>query len=97
MARCDLTKLVQKPGKDEDGTPNDRFQEFVNEFENLATKAQFKDKLTAITQFSMGLDQQISTMILSMQNPPDTLEEWITKAKTFHNQKLHIDELRKGT
>ena len=32
-----------------------------------------------------------------MQNPPDTLEEWIAKAKTFHNQKLCIDELRRGT
>ena len=32
-----------------------------------------------------------------MQNPPDTLEEWIAKAKTFHNQKLRIDELRRGT
>ena len=36
-------------------------------------------------------------MILSMQNPPDTLEEWIAKAKMFHNQKLRIDELRRGT
>ena len=36
-------------------------------------------------------------MILSMQNPPDTLEEWIAKAKIFHNQKLRIDELRRGT
>ena len=32
-----------------------------------------------------------------MQNPPDTLEEWIAKAKTFHNQKLRIDELKRGT
>ena len=96
-ARHDLSKLIQKPGKDEDGTPNDGFQDFINEFENLATKAQFEDKLTAVTQFSTGLDRQISTMILSMQNPPDTLEEWITKAKTFHNQKLRIDELRRGT
>ena len=55
-ARCHLTKLVQKPGKDEDGTPNDGFQDFVNKFENLATKAQFKDKLMAVTQFSTGLD-----------------------------------------
>ena len=31
-----------------------------------------------------------------MQNPPDTLEEWIAKAKIFHNQKLCIDELRRG-
>ena len=96
-ARQDLSKLVQKPGKDEDGTPNDGFQDFINEFENLATKAQFEDKLTAVTQFSTGLDRQISTMILSMQSPPDTLEEWIAKAKTFHNQKLRIDELRRGT
>ena len=96
-ARRDLSKLIQKPGKDEDGTPNDGFQEFINEFENLSTKAQFEDKLTAVTQFSTGLDRQISTMILSMQDPPDTLEGWIAKAKTFHNQKLRIDELRRGT
>ena len=32
-----------------------------------------------------------------MQNPPDTLEEWIAKVKTFHNQKLRIDELGRGT
>ena len=32
-----------------------------------------------------------------MQDPPDSLEGWIAKAKTFHNQKLRIDELRKGT
>ena len=96
-ARRDLSKLVQKPGKDEDGTPNDGFQDFINDFENLATKAQFEDKLTTVTQFSTGLDRQISTMILSMQSPPDTLEGWIAKAKTFHNQKLRIDELRRGT
>ena len=95
-ARRDLAKLYQKPGKDKDRTPNDGFQEYINEFENLANKAQFKDKLTAVTQFSTGLDQQISTMILSMQTPPDDLEGWIKKAKTFHNQKLHIDKLRKG-
>ena len=40
-ARHDLSKLIQRPGKDEDGTPNDRFQEYINKFENLATKAQF--------------------------------------------------------
>ena len=55
-ARRDLSKLIQKLGKDEDGTPNDGFQEYVNEFENLATKAQFEDKLTTVTQFSAGLD-----------------------------------------
>ena len=95
--RRDLANLVQRPGKDEDGTPNNGFQEYINNFENLATKAQFEDKLTAVTQFSMGLDRQISTMILSMQDPPDSLKGWTAKAKTFHNQKLRIDEIRRGT
>ena len=95
-ARRNISRLIQKSGKDEDGTPNDGFQEYINEFENLATKAQFEDKLTAITQFSMGLDKQISTMILSMALPPDTLEEWIERAKLFHGHKLRIDELHNG-
>ena len=50
-ARQDLSKLYQKPGKDEDGTPNNAFQEYINEFENLANKAQFKDKLTVTISF----------------------------------------------
>ena len=92
-----MSKLIQKPGKDEDGTPNDGFQEYVNKFENLANKAQFEDKLTAVTQFSAGLDRQLSTMILSMASPPDDLPGWIEKAQLFHGQKLHIDELRRST
>ena len=79
-ARQDLSKLIQKPGKDEDRTPNDGFQEYINKFKNLTTKAQFKDKLTAVTQFSTRLDQQISTMILSMVSPPNDLLGWIKKA-----------------
>ena len=94
--RRDLAKLIQKPGKDKDRTPNNGFQEYINDFENLATKAHYEDKLTAVTQFSMGLDRQISTMILSMQDPPNSIEGWIAKAKTFHNQKLCIDEIRRG-
>ena len=96
-ARRDLSKLVQRPGKDEDGTPNDGFQEYINKFENLATKAQFEDKLTAVTQFSVGLDRQLSTMILSMASPPDDLPGWIEKAQLFHGQKLCIDKLRRST
>ena len=96
-ARQDLSKLVQRPGKDEDRTPNDGFQEYINKFENLATKAQFLDKLTAITQFSAGLDWQLFTMILSMVSPPDDLPGWIEKVQLFHGQKLHIDELRRST
>ena len=92
---CDISRLLQKLGKDEDGTPNDGFQEYINKFENLATKAQFEDKLTAITHFSTGLNRQISTMILSMTSPPDTLKEWIEKAKLFQGHKLCIEELRR--
>ena len=46
MKACrDISQLFQKPGKDEDGTPNNGFQKYINGFENLATKAQFEDKL----------------------------------------------------
>ena len=96
-ARCDLSKLVQRLGRDKDGTPNDRFQEYINKFENLTTKARLKDKLTMVTQFSAGLDHQISTMILSMASLPNDLPGWIEKAQLFHGQKLHIDELRRST
>ena len=95
-ACCDISRLFQKPGKDEDGTPNNGFQDYINEFENLTTKAQFEDKLTAVTHFLMGLNKQISTMILSMTLPPDTLKEWIEKAKLCQGHKLRIDELRRG-
>ena len=53
-------------------------------------------KLMACTLFSTGLDQQISTMILSMATPLDTLKEWLNKAKVFHGHKLRIDDLRSG-
>ena len=93
---CNISKLFQKPGKDKDRTPNDGFQEYINEFKNLATKAQFENKFMAITHFFTGLDRQISTMILSMTFLPDILEEWIEKAKIFHGHKLRIDELHRG-
>ena len=93
----DISRLFQKPGKNEDRTPNDGFQEYINKFENLTTKVQFEDKLTAITHFSTGLNKQISTMILlSMTSPPDTLKEWIEKAKLFQGHKLCIDKLHRG-
>lgn len=31
-----------------------------------------------------------------MATPPNTLEEWLDKAKTFHGHKLQIDNLRSG-
>ena len=36
-AHHDISRLFQKLGKDEDRTLNDGFQEYINEFENLAT------------------------------------------------------------
>ena len=95
-AHRDISRLYQKPGKDKDGTPNNGFQDYISEFQNLVTKAKFKDKLTACTLFSAGLDQQISTMILSMATLPDTLEEWLDKAKVFHGHKLRINDFRGG-
>ena len=50
-----------------------------------------------VTQFSAGLDRQISTMILSMASPPDDLPGWIEKVQLFHGQKLCIDKLRRST
>ena len=41
-----ISRLYQKPRKDEDGTPNDSFQDYINEFQNLATKAKFKDNIS---------------------------------------------------
>lgn len=52
----DISKLYQKPGKGRDGTSNDGFQDYINKFQNLATKAKFKDKLTVCTLFFAGLD-----------------------------------------
>ena len=49
-----------------------------------------------VTQFSAGLDHQLSTMILSMASPPDDLPGWIEKVQLFHSQKLRIDELRRS-
>ena len=80
-AHRNISRLYQKPGKDKDGIPNDSFQNYIHEFQNLATKAKFEDKLTACTHFSTGLDWQISTIILSMATLPDTLKSGWTKPK----------------
>ena len=45
----------------------------------------------------IDLNVSLSTRVtLSMTSPPDTLKEWIEKAKLFHGHKLRIDELRRG-
>ena len=93
-ARSNLAKLAQKTFWEEDGTFNDGFQKFITNFQNLAAKAGISDKTTLIVHFSLGIDQQIATMILSMSTIPTTLHEWIEKAKTFHAQKMRIAAIR---
>ena len=89
-----LAKLTQKTFQEEDGTFNDGFQKFITDFQNLATKAGISDKTTLIDHFSLGINQQIASMIFSMSTIPTTLNEWIEKAKTFHMQKMHIAAIR---
>ena len=89
-----LAKLAQKTFQEEDRTFNDSFQKFITNFQNLATKAGISDKTTLIDHFSLGIDQQIAIMILSMSTIPITLNEWIKKAKTFHTQKMCIAAIR---
>ena len=93
-AHSNLAKLTQKTFQEEDGTFNDGFQKFITDFQNLAAKAGISDKATLIDHFSLGIDQQIATMILSMSTIPTTLHEWIKKAKTFHAQKMCIAAIR---
>ena len=93
-ACSNLAKLAQKTFQEEDGTFNDGFQKFITGFQNLAAKAGISDETTLIDHFSLGIDQQIATMILSMSFISTMLHDWIEKAKTFHTQKMHITAIR---
>ena len=93
-AHSNLAKLTQKTFREEDGTFNDGFQKSITNFQNLATKAGTSDKTILIDHFSLGINQQITTMILSMFTIPTMLYEWIEKAKTFHAQKMCIAAIR---
>ena len=80
-ACSNLTNLIQKSFQEEDGTFNNGFQKFITNFQNLATKAGMSDETTLIDHFSLRIDQQIATIILSMLTIPITLKEWIEKKK----------------
>ena len=95
-AHLDLSKLVQKTTHLPNGTTNDGFQQYITDSQNLTSKAGITDDITLIDQFSLGVDQQIATMILSMSTIPTTINEWIEKAKTFYAQKMRIQALRGG-
>ena len=95
-ARFELTKLAQKSFKRPDGVMDDGFQKYITDFQNLASKAGISDDVTLIDQFSLGLDQQLATMILSMSSIPTTVAKWIEQAKVFHVQKMRILALKGG-
>jgi hypothetical protein len=95
-SRYELFKLVQKTFKRPDGIYDDGFQKYITDFQNLASKAQISDERTLCDQFSVGLDNQITMMILSMSSPPMTLAKWVEQSKTFHAQKMHILALKGG-
>ena len=95
-ARFELTKLAQKAFKRSDGITDDGFQKYITDFQNLSARAGITDEVTLIDQFSLGLDQQLTTMILSMATSPTTVTAWIEQAKTFHAQKMHILALKEG-
>ena len=95
-AHFELTKLAQKSFKCPDRVMNDGFQKYITDFQNLASKAGISDNVTLIDQFSLGLDQQLATMILSMSSIPTTIAKWIEQAKVFHAQKMRILALKGG-
>jgi hypothetical protein len=95
-SRYELSKLVQKSFKCPDGIYEDGFQKYITDYQNLASKAQISDERTLCDQFSVGLDIQITTMILSISSPPTMLTKWVEQAKTFHAQKMRILALKGG-
>ena len=94
--RFELTKLAQKSFKCPDGIMDDGFQKYITNFQNLASKAGISNDVTLINQFSLGLDQQLATMILSMSSIPTIIAKWIEQAKVFHAQKMRILALKGG-
>ena len=95
-ACTELLALMQTSFKEKNGTTNDRFQQYITDFQNLSLKTRTKEEFTLINQFSLGLDQKIASMILSMANIPTTVKIWINQAKIFHAQKMRILALQQG-
>jgi hypothetical protein len=95
-SQYELSKLAQNSFKHPDGIYDDGFQKYITDFQNLALKAQISDERILCDQFSVGLDSQITAMILSMSSPPITMTKWVEQAKMFHVQKMRILALKKG-
>ena len=69
-----LHALRQRPFKEKDSSTNDGFQRYITDFQNLSMKSGTKEEFNLINQFSLGLDQKISEMILSMSSIPTTIK-----------------------
>ena len=95
-AHNQLRALRQQSFKEKNGSTNDRFQQYITDFQNLSMKAGTKEEFNLISQFSLGLDQKLSKMILSMSLVPTTVKGWVDQSKIFHTQLVCIRDLRKG-
>ena len=91
-----LLALRQTPFKEKNGNTNDRFQQYITDCQNLSMNSGMKEELSLISQFSLGLDQKITDMILSMSPIHSTVKGWIDQSKIFHTQKVCILTLQKG-
>ena len=90
IAHNQLHVLRQQSFKEKDGSTNDGFQQYITNFQNLSMKAETKEEFNLISQFSLGLDQQLSEMILSMSSIPTTIKRWVNQSKIFHTQLVRI-------
>ena len=91
-----LLALRQMSFKEKNGETNNGFQQYITNFQNLSMKSGMKEELSLISQFSLGLDQKITSMILSMSPIPTMVKGWIDQAKIFHTQKMCILSLWQG-
>ena len=91
-----LLTLRQTSFKEKTGETNNGFQQYITDFQNLSMKSGIKEELSLISQFSLRLDQKITSMILSMSPIPTTVKGWIDQAKIFHTQKMRILSLHQG-
>ena len=95
-AHNQLLSLRQMSFKEKNGDTNNGFQQYITDFQNLPMKGGMKEEFSLISQFSLGLDQKIADMILSMSSIPTTIKGWIDQSKIFHTQNMCILALQKG-
>ena len=80
-AHLDLSKLIQKTIRCPNGITDNRFQQYITDFQNLTSKAGITDNIILIDQFSLGVDQRIAMMILSMFITPSPSTNGLKKLR----------------